>query len=168
MRRLAWCLTLVALAGACGSSAHVSTPAPTSTSTTTSTTTTSAAPPTQGLRGIPVRAFSCPAHPEAPAPKTVPIEGARALLLCPLGLPGQPSPALTVKVDQPRFAALIRALSAADEAPTKGAVCPLYADLPQFVLAEAGALAYQVSIPTDGCGHYQHGTLDALSRARGS
>ncbi len=163
MRRLAWCLALVALGGACGSSGHVSTPAPTGT-----TSTTSPAPPTQGLRGIPVRAFSCPAHPQSSAPKPVPIEGARALLLCPLGLPGQPSAAVTVGVNQPRFEELIRALSAADEAPTKGAVCPLYADLPQFVLAEAGARAYQVSIPTDGCGHYQHRALDALSHARGS
>jgi len=65
------------------------------------------------------------------------------------------------------FAPLISALSRPDE-PKTGAVCPAYADLSQLVLARTDESSYQVSIPTDGCGHYQRPALDALNRARGN
>jgi len=72
---------------------------------------------------------------------------------------------VTVGAAQPLFTALINALSAPDETRTTGA-CPAYADLPQTVLAKTSDGVYQLSIPTDECGHYQRRALDALDRAR--
>ena len=129
----------------------------------TSTSTPLTAPP--GLRGVRVRAFECPARPVVPSASPTPIGPTEALLLCPLGFPGQPSSAVTVTATQPAFHQLIVALSWAHER-ASGAVCPAYADLTQVVLAKTHAGVYQVSIPTDGCGHYQQGALEALNRAR--
>jgi hypothetical protein len=74
---------------------------------------------------------------------------------------------VTVAATQPLFTTLIAALSAPDETETSAA-CPAYADQPQDVLARTSAGAYQLSIPTDECGHYQLRALDALNRARRS
>ena len=163
MRRLLRCvslLSLVSLAAACGSSGRGPTPgAPGTTSTSL---------PAQAavLRGVPVQSFQC-SPPTVPSGVPVPIVGAQAFLLCPLGAPGQPSKAVTVRVSDPAFAALVRALSAADIPATPGTVCAAYADLTQLVLAKTNGRVYQVSIPTDGCKHYQRNALDALRRARG-
>jgi hypothetical protein len=112
-----------------------------------------------------VRAFACPSHLVAPAASETRIGAPEAFLLCPLGFPGQASSAVTVVSGRPIFRALITALSRARERST-GAVCPAYADLMQVVLAKTRDGVYQVSIPTDGCGHYQRDALEALNRAR--
>lgn len=168
MRGLVWCLALVSLIAACGSSGRVSTPG--STSTTLGRDSTSTSLRTQlprVLRGVPARDFEC-SHPAVSSGVTpVPIEAVQALLLCPLGTGGRPSKAVTVGTNDPVFEVLVRALSAADLPPTSGAVCPAYADLSQVVLAKASGRVYQVSIPSDACMHYQRDALDALSRARG-
>jgi hypothetical protein len=98
----------------------------------------------------------------------VPIEAPQAFLLCPLGTPGRPSAAVAIDANDPVFDVLVEALSAADVPPTPGAVCPAYADLTQVVLAKTTNRVYQVSIPIDGCMHYQPEALDALRHARGA
>jgi len=92
----------------------------------------------------------------------------QTLRLCPIPGSGLSAEGLTLDRSGPNFDALLRALSAADEPPTPGAVCPLYADLRQVVLARAGDRVYEISIPSDACNHYQRDALDALNRARGT
>jgi hypothetical protein len=168
MRRLAWCVSLVSLLAACGSSDRASTPGSTSTTRGGDVTSTSLRiQPTPVLRGVPVRNFECARPAVASAVSPVPIEAVQAFLLCPLGVPGQSSKAVTVRVTDPVFEVLVRALSLADVPPTSGAVCPAYADLSQVVLAKTSGSMFQVSIPTDACKHYQRDALDALGRARG-
>jgi hypothetical protein len=169
MRRLVWGLALVALIAACGSSGRIS--APGSTSSTRGGDVTSTSLPTQPprvLRGVPVRSFDCSQPVVSSGAGPVPIEAAQAFLLCPLGTPGQQSNAVAIGPNDPVFDALVAALSAADVPPTSGAVCPAYADLTQVVLAKTTSRVYQVSIPIDGCMHYQRDALDALRRARGA
>ena len=167
MRRLVWCWALIPLIAACGSPARESTPRSTSTTQGRAGTSTSLpGPPARGLRGVPVRSFACSPPVVSSAAGPVPIGAVQAFLLCPLGTPGQPSNAVTVGATDADFEVLIRALSAADIPPTIGAVCPAYADLSQVVLAKTNDRTYQVSIPTDGCRHYQRDALDALNRAR--
>jgi hypothetical protein len=170
MKRLAWCLSLVALAAACGSSGRVSNPGSASTTRggANTTSTSSRITPTHELRGIPVRNFQCPPRPASSRVSSIPIEGVQALLLCPTSAPGRSLKTVKVGANQPSFEVLVSALSAADEPPTSGAVCPAYADLLQYVLAKTRTGEYQVSIPTDACGHYQRGALDALNDARRS
>ena len=166
MSRRWLCLSLVVLAAACGSSGHAGAPASTtSTAGTSATSTSTPVTASPGLRGVQVLAFECPARPIAPGASPTPISTPQTLLLCPLGFPGQASSAVTVTPTQPIFRALIAALSRVHE-PASGAVCPAYADLMQDVLAKTRDGVYQVSIPTDGCGHYQRGALEALNRAR--
>ena len=157
MRRLAWCLFLVPLVAACGSSSHVSTPGSTSTTRGSANTTSTSVriPSTRVLRGIPVRSFECPPRPLSSAVSPIPVDAVQTLMLCPLSMPGLSSNAVTVGVDRPIFKVLIAALSAADEPPTRGVACPLYADLPQVVVAKTSGSVYQVSIPTDACKHYR-------------
>jgi hypothetical protein len=160
------CISLFVLVAACSSSHQAATPSSTTLPTGTSSTSTSApAIPSSGLRGIRVEAFACPPHFVAPAANATPIGTPEALLLCPLGFPGQAGKAVTVVPGRPIFRALITALSRARERST-GAVCPAYADLMQVVLAKTRDGIYQVSVPTDGCGHYQRDALEALNRAR--
>jgi hypothetical protein len=170
MRRLAWCLSLVWLVAACGSSAHVSTLGPTSTTRGSADTTSTSVPTpsTRLLRGTPVAGFECPPHPVSSAVSSIPIDAVQTLLLCPLGTAGVSADAVTLGVDRPIFKVLIAALAEADEPPTRGAVCPLYADLLQAVVAKTSGGVYQVSIPTDACKHYERDALDALNRARGT
>ena len=132
------------------------------------TTTSQPTPPTRVLRGVPVRGLECSLPAESSGVGPVPIEGVQAFRLCPLGAPGSQSTAVTVGANDPAFAGLVRALSAADEPATIGAVCAAYADQPQVVLAKTAGRDYQVTIPTDGCRHYQREALDALNRARGN
>ena len=166
MSRLAWCASLALLLAACGSSRAVTTP---STSTThgdaRSTSTSTRITPSLVLRGIRVSSFECPPRRISPTARPAPIRAPQVLLLCPLNTPGVRSQAVTVTATQPLFTALIAALSARAEPPTTGA-CPAYGDLPQIVLAKTSVSVYQLSIPTDACGHYQHHALDALNRAR--
>jgi len=117
------------------------------------------------LRGSPTLEFKCAPRLVPPVAAPTPIAAPQALLLCPLGMPGERSTAITITANQSAFQPLINALSRADEPPT-GAACPAYADVPQVILAKTGSGVYQVSIPTDGCGHYQRDALDALNRAR--
>jgi len=159
------CLSLVVLA-ACSSSHNVATPSTTTARPGAGSTSTSAPVPPPGLRGVPVRAFECPSRFVSAAAVPTQIDAPEALLLCPLGMPGQPSNAVTVPATQAIFPALVAALSRAHE-PSTGAVCPAYADLMQVVLAKTRSGTFQVSIPTDGCGHYQRVALDTLNRARG-
>jgi hypothetical protein len=112
-----------------------------------------------------VRRLECPAWPVAALAKPARISTPQELLLCPLGLPGQRSTPVRIAPGQQDFNALISALSRPDE-PKTDAVCPAYADLLQVVLGRTGTSSYQVSIPTDGCGHYQRPVIDALNRAR--
>jgi len=119
------------------------------------------------LRGVRVHNFECPPRPTSRTARSAPIPAPQALLLCPLSTPGVRSRAVTVVATQPLFTTWITALSAPDENRTTGA-CPAYADLPQNVLAKTSAGAYQLSIPTDECGHYQRRALDVLNRARRS
>lgn len=119
------------------------------------------------LRGVRVHNFECLPRSTSRTARSAPIPAPQLLLLCPLGTPGVRSRAVTVVATQPLFAILITALSAPDETRTTGA-CPEYADLPQNVLARTSDGAYQLSIPTDECGHYQRRALDALNRARRS
>jgi hypothetical protein len=49
----------------------------------------------------------------------------------------------------------------------RGDACPEYADVPQVVVAQTTQLAFLVSIPHDGCGHYLRPVVVALQAARG-
>ncbi len=170
MRRFAWCLSVVWLVAACGSSAHVSTPGSTSTTRGSAITTSTSVPTpsTRVLRGTPVGSFECRPRPVSSVVSSIPITAVQTLLLCPLSTAGVSANAVTLGVDRPIFKVLIAALSASDEPPTGGAVCPLYADRLQVVVAKTSGGVYQVSIPTDACKHYQRDALDALNRARGT
>jgi hypothetical protein len=114
-----------------------------------------------------VQALACPVRVVSPSAKPARIDAPQTFLLCALDMPGQPSENITVAAGRPAFDALVSALSRADEpAPGPGTVCALYADLAQVVLAKTGAGVYQVSIPVDGCGHYERSALTALQAAR--
>jgi hypothetical protein len=140
-------LAVLVIVGACGS------------------TTTARNAPKPQLRGVAVRRFVCPPHRVSAAQQVTPIGQPRALLLCPLSVPGPTGRPVRVTPQQAQFAALIDALSAPDVPLTTGA-CPAYADVPQFVLASSPRGVFEVSIPVDACHHYQQAALDALSRAR--
>ncbi len=102
-----------------------------------------------------------------PSAKPAPISTPQTFLLCALVMPGQASKNVTVAAGGSAFDSLVSALSRADEpAPGPGTVCAAFADLSQVVLAKSGAGVYQVSIPTDGCGHYERSALTALRDAR--
>src|SRR5438105_5882405 len=146
MSRLGRLLFVVLVFAACGSSGRVSTGP--STSTTVPVTS------RPDLRGVPVRKFECTPRPVPQVARPTRIAMPRALLLCPLDRPDQPSGSVTIAANDQAFDALISALSRPDQ-PKTDAVCPAYADLLQVVLVRTDASSYQVSIPTDGCGHYQ-------------
>ncbi len=158
LKRLALCLPLFVLLAACGSSGS---------GAKVSSSTTAPAPSASGLRGVVVRAWACPADVVSPGAKRAPIDTPQTFLLCALDMPGQPSKPVEVAAGRPAFDSLLSALSRADEpAPGPGTVCALYADVTQVVLAKTGAGVYQVSIPVDGCGHYERSALTALQAAR--
>jgi hypothetical protein len=168
-RALVVCITAVAIFVAGCSSGRGSGASPT---TTTAPTTTSAAPPTTArthlpgvLRGVSVGRFECPPPLESTATTVTSIGTVKTLLLCPIDAPGLASTAVTINASDPQFAALVSALSAPDEPRTTQA-CPMYADVPQFVVAQTDDGVYEVTIPTDSCGHYQRGALAALTHVR--
>jgi hypothetical protein len=114
-----------------------------------------------------VRALVCPPQAVSPSAKPAPIDTPQTLLLCALVMPGQPSKNVTVTAGGAAFDSLVSALSRPDEpAPSPGTVCAAYADLTQVVLARTGAGVFQVSIPVDGCAHYERTALTALQAAR--
>jgi hypothetical protein len=114
-----------------------------------------------------VQAFACPPHVVTPSAKPAPIGTPQTFLLCALEMPGQASRNVTVAAGGSAFDSLVSALSRADEpAPGPGTVCALYADLVQVVLAKTDAGVYRISIPVDGCGHYERSALTALQAAR--
>jgi hypothetical protein len=116
---------------------------------------------------VAVQSFVCPAHVVAPGGKPLPIDTPQSFLLCALVMPGQPSKSVTVTAGRPAFDSLVSALSRPDEpAPGPGTVCAAYADLAQVVLAQTSTGVYQVSIPVDGCAHYERSALTALQAAR--
>ena len=157
------CLTaLVLVVTACSSGAGTHSYGATTTLAVTTT-----APAPSHLRGVPVSKFECPSRPVSPTANVTTIAEVEVLLVCPLGMPGPTSKAVTVAATDPQFAVLVTALSAPDEAPTTGA-CPMYADALQYVFAKTPDGVYQVSIPTDACRHYQQGALDALNQVRQS
>jgi len=160
MRRLGWCflIPLLILPAACGSAGSGGKASPSTTAPVQST---------SGLRGVAVQAWACPAHVVAQNARATPIGTPQTFLLCALEMPGQPSKNVTVAAGGPGFDSLMSALSPADEpAPGPGTVCAAYADLAQVVLAKTSAGVYQVSIPADGCGHYERSALTALQAAR--
>ena len=164
------CVALLVLCvGACSSGSKNQPTAATSSFATTTeraATTTTIARSQQGLlRVVHVTRIACPPQIDSPATTTIPFGTVRALSLCPLGMRRLSSSTVTITAGDPKFNALIMALSAPDE-PRTAEVCPLYADIPQIVIAETADGVYQVSIPTDACGHYQRGALTALTQAR--
>jgi hypothetical protein len=156
MRRIGYCLLLVLFVTACGSAGEVS-------SLPSTSTTGAALAPT--LRGVPVQTLACPAVGVSSVGKPATIDAPQTFLLCPLGAPNEISGSVTVGAGVPAFDALVSALARPDVPPT-GGVCPAYADLTQVVLAKTGAGVYRVSIPVDGCGHYERPALAALEAAR--
>jgi hypothetical protein len=164
------CSALVAFCvGSCSSGIenHATSPASSFATTTELAATTSTIASSQRgvLHVIGVSGRACPPHIDSPAAITVAFGTVRALLLCPLATPRLMSTAVTITASDPKFAALIKALSAPNE-PRTSQACPMYADVPQIVIAETVDSAYQVLIPTDACGHYQRGALTTLNRAR--
>jgi hypothetical protein len=159
MGRLGWCLPLLVVLAACGSSG--------SGGKASRSTTTTAPPSVSGLRGVAVQALTCPAHVVSQGATPAPIGTPRTFLLCALEMPGQSSKNVTVAAGRPAFDSLVSALSRPDEpAPGPGTVCAAYADLAQVVLAQTSIGVYQVSIPVDGCAHYERAALAALQAAR--
>jgi hypothetical protein len=115
--------------------------------------------------------FACPATPVRQLAVPVHIGTPQVLLLCPIRLPsGQLPEPVGVSAGQPGFDVLVAALSRPDvpksAAPKSGAVCLEYADGPQVVLAKAATRPYQVTIPSDYCGHYLRPAVNAINRAR--
>jgi len=161
---------LVVSVSACSSGAKNQPTAATSNSATTTehgaTTTTTAGSQQRLLRVVRVTRIACPPQIDASATTTTPVGTVRALSLCPLDMGRLSSNLVTITTSDLQFSALITALSSPDEARTREA-CPMYADVPQIVIAETADGAYQVSIPTDACGHYQRDALTALTQARG-
>lgn len=117
------------------------------------------------VRGPHLSSFSCHGHVVGRSAGVAPSR-VTAFRLCPLDAPNSARQTVTVRQGDPYFARLQRSLSAPDAPPYDGP-CPLYADLPQRVLANTASGAVLVHIPVDGCGHYQPAARSALYAARG-
>jgi hypothetical protein len=86
--------------------------------------------------------------------------------LCPIEEPDGSSRTVTVASGDRDFVQLRRALSAPDEQPKTSLACPMYANVPQRVLAKTTSGTLLVHIPVDSCGHYQAAASEALATAR--
>jgi hypothetical protein len=146
MRAPGVCVAAVLIGGCAAASATATTPSP-------------------SIRGPEMSAYSCHGHVVGHSGGVTPSR-VTAFRLCPLNAPNSVRKTVTVLRGDGDFARLLRALSAPDLPPYDGP-CPMYADLPQRVLAETATGARLVHIPVDGCGHYQSAALSALSAARG-
>jgi len=127
--------------------------------------TTAPSPPTSGLRGVRVAGVQCPPV-MTPGAQVEAVPEPSSYVLCPLEVPGGSGGRVTIGRGDAQFSPLTTALSTPDQ-PATGQVCAMYADVPQYVLANAAGVVYQVSIPVDGCRHYLRVALEALNRARG-
>jgi hypothetical protein len=94
---------------------------------------------------------------------SLPASAVQAFLLCPLRLPTGSGKAVLVPRSAPGFPGLLALLSSPDQPRTKQ-LCPMYADMPQVILARTADGAYVVHIPVDACGHYWH--PEVLGRLR--
>jgi hypothetical protein len=118
------------------------------------------APSKYVLRGARTSDFLCPEHISGATATGQPVVGATALRVCVTG--GTP---VTVRAGQPIFEPLLAALARPDTKVSHG--CPLYADVPQILVAQTPVGDFRVSMPVDGCGHYQAEVRNAVSAARG-
>ena len=118
------------------------------------------------IRGASLSGFACHSHRIGHSAKVTPSSVTK-FRLCPLNVPEQQSRTVTVGRGNENFAALSSSLSAPDE-PAYDGPCPMYADVPQRVIAQTSSGAVLVHIPVDGCGHYQRAATTALSNARGA
>jgi hypothetical protein len=147
-------LAAALLCAACGSGS--STPAGAGTAT----------PNGAEVRGAALTAFRCAAGPAGDR-VAVPPGQVRLLRLCATSAPGQDR-IVTVRPRDPAFAPLVTALARPDTPRDPDALCPMYADVPQRVLASTARGPLLVDIPHDGCGHYQRAAAAALAAARHS
>lgn len=119
---------------------------------------------TAAIRGAGLSGYSCHAHVVGSAGSVTPSRVIE-FRLCPMQVPMQERQTVTVKRSSSDFGPLLRGLSAPDEKATTGP-CPMYADVPQRVIARTATGAVLVHIPVDSCGHYQRPAALALSNAR--
>lgn len=117
------------------------------------------------IRGSELSGFSCRGH-VIDSTDATPPQQVTAFRLCPLGYPGQAGRAVTIRPGDVDFIPLRRALAAPDVPPNHDQFCPMYALLPQRVLAETASGTVLVHIPTDSCGHYESAAEQALAAAR--
>ena len=168
-RRFIAPLVLVVALGvsSCGSLARVDSPSSPNTAQLSASPSASSSSRSGGpvLRGVPVLSFSCPpklGQGAGRVPVRVPAGDVTAFTLCPMSSSHYPT-AVRVVAGNVHFRALLEALTAAD-APRSNAMCPMYADVTQVILARTRTGVVRVRIPIDGCGHYQH--VDVLMAAR--
>lgn len=108
-----------------------------------------------GIRGTELPSLSCHATADGKALRIAPATVVE-LRVCPITAPepfDRPSRPISLTRGSPRFGNFIAALSAPDEAPTKGQLCPEYAELLPQLIASTGSTALLVHVPSDGCGH---------------
>jgi hypothetical protein len=158
-------LSVVLGVTACGSPAHVGPPSSSHASLPSSSPSASSTSSARGavLRGVKVALLHCPPNlMQGVGGVPVPARDVTEFLLCPM--PSlQHSTAVTVVAGTVHFGPLLAALTAAD-LPRSTRVCPMYADGVQVILASTQSGVMRVTIPVDGCGHYQH--VDVLVAAR--
>ena len=121
---------------------------------------------TVGLRGEPVPRHSCPLLKSRstgavgnPEPR-VAIPEPDAFVIC--QEPGMAAP--FIKADTLAFMEIERAASHADPKNPPDA-CLAYAAAPKSVVALTSEGSFQVYLPEDGCGHYQHAIRRAINSA---
>jgi hypothetical protein len=150
---------------ACGSPAHVGPPSSSHTSKPSSSPSASSSSSAHGavLRGVPVTFLRCPPNlMQGVGGVPVPARDVTEFLLCPMPS-ARRSTAVTVSASTVAFGPLLAALTAPD-LPRSTRVCPMYADAVRVILARTRSAVMRVTIPVDGCGHYQH--VDVLMAAR--
>jgi hypothetical protein len=158
-------LSVVLGVSACGSPAYVGPPPASHTSPPSSSPSASSSSSARDvvLRGVPVTSLHCPPNlMQGVGGVPVPARDVTEFLLCPMPSP-QRSTAVTVIAGTVHFGPLLAALTAPD-LPRSTGVCPMYADAVQVILARTQSGVMRVTIPVDGCGHYQH--VDVLMAAR--
>jgi hypothetical protein len=157
-------LSVVVGVSACGSPAHVGPPSSSHTSKPSSSPSASSSSAHGAvLRGVPVTFLRCPPNlMQGVGGVPVPARDVTEFLLCTMPS-ARRSTAVTVSASTVRFGPLLAALTAPD-LPRSTRVCPMYADAVWVILARTRSGVMRVTIPVDGCGHYQH--VDVLMAAR--
>lgn len=119
------------------------------------------------IRGERLPSYACPTGRTAStgAQVTVAPSAVTGILLCPLSSPLMTGRLVRLTPTDVGFDSLTRALALPDQSPSPG-VCPMYADVPQTVVADTADGALLVHIPVDACRHFLRYPLGQLQELR--